>query len=124
MNSPENSFMEIPRYISVVTIVPEIITPIVNIGIAFFGWISKIQAASIPLHAPVKGNGIATNGMRPNLPYFDIIFFPPVFMDRTFNSKMKGIGLGNLSKTHPILWRIHGIKSTGIKFPIRPNMAA
>ena len=78
----------------------------------------------MPVHAPVKGKGIATNGIRPNLPYFDIRFLPPVFRDRALHSKMKGIGRGSLSKTHPLLCRNQGIKSTGIKLPIRPNMAA
>ena len=78
----------------------------------------------MPVHAPVKGKGIATNGMRPKRPYLDIRSLPLFFMDRTLHSKIMGIGWGNLSKTGPILCRNQGIKNTGIKLPITPNMAA
>lgn len=56
--------MEIMPWVINETITPEINTPRMIKGIAFFGGIPKTKAATDPLQAPVTGSGMATKNSR------------------------------------------------------------
>ena len=99
---------------------PAVKTPNIIGGIAFFGGKSKKFAIREPTHAPVPGNGIATNKNNPNATKFWSFSLSSIFFVALSEAQsMIILKIFHLPKNSNNGWMYFTMKYTGIMFPIK-----